>query len=100
MEYQIIHNLTQLLLAEKEEKRQLYNRFKQLERHKDDLAGMVMMAQADKQRVKVLEGENASLDNMVAKLLDENMAFKTDNGILMRANAELGAMLTPVHPTN
>ncbi|MER9605349.1 hypothetical protein [Mesorhizobium sp. M0243] len=78
MEYQIIQNLTQLLLAEKEEKRQLYNRYKQLERHNDDLAGMVMMAQADKQRVKVLEGENANLDKMVAKLLDENMAIKAE----------------------
>jgi hypothetical protein len=76
MEPNTIYNLTQLLLAEKEEKRQLYNRYKQLERHKDDLAGMVMMAQADKQTVKVLTEENANLDKMVAKLLDENMALR------------------------
>jgi hypothetical protein len=73
---QINLNLTQLLLAEKEEKRQLYNRFKALERHKDDLAGMLMMAQADKKQLKVLAEENANLDKMVAKLLDENMALR------------------------
>ncbi|PBB68160.1 hypothetical protein CK228_13710 [Mesorhizobium sp. WSM4312] len=82
MDYQTTLNLTQLLLAEKEEKRQLYNRFKQLERHKDDLAGMLMTAQADKQQVKVLTDENAKLDQMVAKLLDENMALKADNDML------------------
>jgi hypothetical protein len=87
---QINLNLTTLLLAEKEEKRQLYNRFKQLERHKDDLAGMVMMAQADKKQLKVVTEENASLDKMVAKLLDENMALKADNEML-----RLPQMLVP-----
>ncbi|MER8385236.1 hypothetical protein NKH14_06890 [Mesorhizobium sp. M1380] len=93
MEYQIIQNLTQLLLAEKEEKRQLYNRCKQLERHKDDLAGMAMQASGLRQQIAVLTDENANLDKMVGKLLDENQ-------VLQRANVELGALLTPVHPTN
>lgn len=71
MEYQIIQNLTQLLLAEKEEKRQLYNRYKQLERHKDDLAGMAMQASGLRQQIAVLTEENRQLDKALGIAVDK-----------------------------
>ncbi|MER9195250.1 hypothetical protein NKI13_18405 [Mesorhizobium australicum] len=87
---QINLNLTALLLAEKEEKRQLYNRFKQLERERDQFAQMAAEASDLRQQLHVLRGENAKLDQMASKLLDENMAIKADNEML-----RLPQMLAP-----
>lgn len=79
---QINLNLTALLLAEKEEKRQLYNQYKALGRERDQFAQMAAEASDLRQQIGVLTNDNASLDKMVAKLLDENMALKQDNEML------------------
>ncbi|KAA3452714.1 hypothetical protein C7I87_00610 [Mesorhizobium sp. SARCC-RB16n] len=77
-----VHNLTQLLLAEKEENRQLYNRFKVIERERKELQVLLAAAQEFRETSRVLADENASLDKMVGKLLDENVALKSDNAFL------------------
>jgi predicted nuclease with TOPRIM domain len=79
---QINLNLTALLLAEKEEKRQLYNQYKALGRERDMMAEMAAQSSELRQRITTLTAEHASLDKMVAKLLDENMALKADNDTL------------------
>lgn len=87
---QLNQNLTTLLLAEKEEKRQLYNRFKDMERSRDHFAACATSADNLRDQIRVLTGENSKLDTMVAKLLDENMALKADNEML-----RLPQMITP-----
>ena len=68
------NNLSLLLLAEKEEKRQLYNRLKNVERK---LEGREQEARLYRDRaetvtseVKQLRAENAQLDQMLAKLMN------------------------------
>ncbi|RWP18855.1 MAG: hypothetical protein EOR00_09460 [Mesorhizobium sp.] len=68
MANQAITNLTQLLLAEKEEKRQLYNRFKDLERERDGLAQMAAQTSELRQQIRVLSDENKALDKQLALL--------------------------------
>ncbi|MER9560978.1 hypothetical protein [Mesorhizobium sp. M0571] len=75
-------NLTQLLLAEKEEKRQLYNRYKELERSRDHFRDCAVSADNLRDQIRVLTGENSKLDQMVGKLLDENLGLKQDNEML------------------
>lgn len=71
---QALGQLISLLIAEKEEKRQLYNRFKELERHRDQLAGEVMGASFLRSEVAQLREENRQLDAMLSKAVDAQVS--------------------------
>jgi len=64
-----IHNLTLLLLAEKEEKRQLYNRFKDMERQRDQLGQMAATASDLRSQIAVLQNDNKLLDKALGKAI-------------------------------
>ncbi|MER8591848.1 hypothetical protein NKH33_09630 [Mesorhizobium sp. M1182] len=66
-----IQNLTTLLLAEKEEKRQLYNRYKDLERSRDHFASSAMNADNLRDQIRVLQDENKQLDKALGIAVDK-----------------------------